>query len=269
LKKRINWVIGFSLFKSKEGLWELPEIVKTYSMKPFLFEPESTILSMLRNDLQSMRMLDIGVGAGRTTSSFAPLALEYVGVDSSKAMIRICRQKYPRYRFEVADAKCMELFKDESFDFVLFSFNGIDCATHEERLKILGEVHRITRNKGLFFFSTHNLNSTWKLYLPKLQRDPLSFVHEPLRIVLMRLVNSGVWQELRTRKSKYLIFNDGAHMFNLKMYYVTPHEQVRQLTDAGFINIKIYSNSDGREIRRHSREIETDNWLYYLCNAVH
>jgi ubiquinone/menaquinone biosynthesis C-methylase UbiE len=269
LKSFINHFLGYSIFKLEENTWELTDIVKEYSTKTFLFEPESAILNMLRTDLPRMRMLDIGVGAGRTTFHFAPLAREYVGIDSSEAMIKTCRQKFPRYSFEVADARNLALFDDGVFDFVLFSFNGIDYVNHEDRLKVLREVHRITRNGGFFYFSAHNLNWVWKLYSLKLQHYPLNLVQEPLRIVFVRLTNRRIWRELRNGSGRYLIFNDGAHMFTLKTYYVSPNEQIKQLFSAGFTNIKIISRSDGKEIHGNSENLRNERWFYWLCNAIH
>jgi hypothetical protein len=69
----------------------------------------------------------------------------------------------------------------------------------------------------------------------------------------------------RTRKQRYMIFNDGAHDFRLRTYYITPTEQIKQLTDYGFSGIKIYG-LDGREITNASSlQNAMDAWLYYLC----
>jgi hypothetical protein len=64
-----------------------------------------------------------------------------------------------------------------------------------------------------------------------------------------------------------MIFNDGAHNFRLKTYYVTPTEQIKQLTELEFSGIKIYGLLDGREIKNDSNLMGSmDGWLYYLCN---
>jgi ubiquinone/menaquinone biosynthesis C-methylase UbiE len=64
-----------------------------------------------------MNMLDIGVGGGRTTKYFFPLAKEYVGIDYSPEMIQACKKKFPELRFEVADVRNLSLFGDGHFDF--------------------------------------------------------------------------------------------------------------------------------------------------------
>ncbi len=66
-----------------------------------------------------MDMLDIGVGGGRTTRHFAPLARTYLGVDYSAAMIARCKREFPSFRFAVADARRLAFAADESYDLVL------------------------------------------------------------------------------------------------------------------------------------------------------
>jgi len=51
---------------------------------------------------------------------------EYIGVDYSAEMIAACCQKFPDLVWQVADARNLEQFADNYFDFILFSFNGID-----------------------------------------------------------------------------------------------------------------------------------------------
>lgn len=69
------------------------------------------------------------------------------------------------------------------------------------------------------------------------------------------------------RDKQYAILNDGAHDFRLRTYYIKPREQIKQLTDLEFTNIKIYGLFDGREIKDSFKlESAMDAWLYYLCN---
>lgn len=124
---KIFWYLAFSMDKNP---WESEDTVREYYAEFYLLKPEETVLNGLRAKLSKMRMLDIGVGAGRTTRYFAPLAKEYIGVDISKNMIRACRRKFRNYpkkiSFEVADARDLSSFRDNYFDFSLFSANGID-----------------------------------------------------------------------------------------------------------------------------------------------
>jgi SAM-dependent methyltransferase len=85
-------------------------------------------------------MLDLGVGTGRTAHAFARRARSHVGVDYAPRMVERCRERIGEsatVRFVEADARMPSMLDDESFDVVMFSFNGIDAVDHEGRLAIL------------------------------------------------------------------------------------------------------------------------------------
>ena len=54
----------------------------------------------------------------------------------------------------------LSMFDSASFDFVLFSYNGIDTMSHVNRLRVFDEVFRLLVSGGLFAFSSHNLESS-------------------------------------------------------------------------------------------------------------
>lgn len=266
----IDEILGPLTYVSNKDTWESEDIVKVYSTHFNLQKPEETILNDLRSKLSDMKMLDIGVGAGRTAHYFAHLTKEYVGIDYSQNMIKMCQQKFRNYSkkisFEVCDATSLcRIFGDSYFDFVLFSFNGLDYMNHEDRLIALREIRRVTKKGGYFCLSTHNLNSAWKVFLFRPSRNPFKLLPEIRRLFLLRLLNKNALKELRNKQ--YTILNDGAHNFRLRTYYIRPREQIKQLTDLGFTNIKIYGLLDGKEIRDPFKlKNATDAWLYYLCN---
>jgi ubiquinone/menaquinone biosynthesis C-methylase UbiE len=88
-----------------------------------LSRAEKSILKRVSARLPSMDMLNLGVGAGRTTKAFASLARKYVGVDFASPMVEACRARYPGLDFRVADARDLTIFPDESFDFPFFGQN--------------------------------------------------------------------------------------------------------------------------------------------------
>ena len=73
--------------------FEAHDIVKNYLTQTYLHKPERTILNLFKNRLKNMRMLDVGIGGGRTTHHFARLVKEYVGIDYSEKMIDACNKK--------------------------------------------------------------------------------------------------------------------------------------------------------------------------------
>src|SRR5208337_5155868 len=93
-------------------------------------------------------VLDLGVGGGRTTPYLAGRASRYVGVDYAPAMVKACQAKFPGLEFRVADAANLSLFPDDSFDVVVFAFNGIDYVLPEEsRRSCFAHVHRVLKAK--------------------------------------------------------------------------------------------------------------------------
>lgn len=123
--------------------YESPDIVALYARPDELQKPEQALLAQIGPALGTMDMLDIGVGGGRTTRHFAPLARTYLGVDYSAAMIARCKLEFPSFRFAVADARRLDFAADESYDLVLFSYNGIDHLDQRERTTALTEMRRL------------------------------------------------------------------------------------------------------------------------------
>lgn len=107
-----------------------------------------------------MRILDLGVGAGRTTPALSALAEEsgrYVGLDYSQKMVSACRRRFPGLEFVQGDASDLSLFGAASFDAVVYSFNGIDCLHPDaKRLDCLAECHRVLAPGGALVLSSHN-----------------------------------------------------------------------------------------------------------------
>ena len=94
----IDKIFRYLAFTVDEKPWDSEDTVRKYYVMCHLHKPEETVLNELRAKLPKMRMLDIGVGAGRTTHHFASLTKkEYVGVDISKNMIKACRRKFRNY----------------------------------------------------------------------------------------------------------------------------------------------------------------------------
>ncbi|MGA3059752.1 MAG: class I SAM-dependent methyltransferase [Candidatus Bathyarchaeia archaeon] len=265
---------GKMLADDNEINYEKEEVVQIISQRAFLFKPERIALNILRNQLPNMKMLDIGIGGGRTTAYFAALTKEYIGIDYSQEMIRTCQRKFKEYPkkiiFARVDARNMTLFRDGEFDFVLFSFNGIDCVDHADRIKILREIQRVTKNRGYFLFSSHNLNSLQGVCSVSLSSKPSKFaqnINEISRLLFLRLTNKCTWKIIRTnpKKLQYVIFNDGSYEFGLELHYIDPEEQLKDLKALGFKNVKVYGMNDDCEVQNPTSS--NDYGLHYFCEV--
>lgn len=143
------------LMDCNKSVYRKPEVVKIYSELDGLDDSEKIFAETFIRPGSSI--LDLGVGCGRTTRDLSSRANYYVGVDYSEEMIKECVKKFPDKKFLTLDASSLNVFKDESFDIVVFSFNGIDYLPNDEsRLSCLSECSRVLRQNGFLFFSSHN-----------------------------------------------------------------------------------------------------------------
>lgn len=256
---------------SNKNVYKKKRIVNIYSSHTELQKPEETILNILKNDLSEMRMLDIGVGGGRTTLHFAKLVKKYVGIDYSEEMIEACRRRFDGYpadiAFQVCDARNLDIFKDNSFDFVLFSFNGIDYVSNKERLAILGEIKRILNPGGFFCFSTHNLQSIHKLFDFRRQLClNVDLLKKIIRWFLIRFIYNKNINVKNLKSAEFAVFNDGAERFGLQTYYIDPLRQIEQLQPY-FKSVRTFLLKSGSEIDKTAlSNSSSEDWIYYLCN---
>ena len=119
---------------------------------------EAAALAAFGDRLDGARVLDLGVGTGRTTALVRERCAEYLGVDVTPEMVQIGKQRFPDADLRVADARDLtSVCPDGAFDFVMFSFNGIDAVDHEGRIAVIDEARRVLAPGGLFLFSSLNI----------------------------------------------------------------------------------------------------------------
>src|SRR5467141_4029943 len=92
---------------------EIKDWINIYAKWEHLFKPEEIILEKLRKQFRTMRMLDIGIGGGRTTAHFAKLTKEYIGIDFDDNMIQACKKRFSdnfkNISFVNCDARSMDI----------------------------------------------------------------------------------------------------------------------------------------------------------------
>jgi len=218
-------------------------------------------------------MLDIGIGTGRTGWTFAPLVNRYVGIDYAPPMTARARQLHsedPNVTIVDGDARDLSGVGGP-FDFVLFSFNGIDAAGHEDRLKMLEQVRSVLKPTGHFLFSSHSVGA---LPLDRHKRRPprrmsskayraYAAFDDLLHARRIDRVNATIdLDDVRRRGWTQLA---RGHRFTVHDYYVDPVFQVGQLREAGLEVVVIY-DLNGREIELPYGG--RDPWLDYLCRPL-
>jgi ubiquinone/menaquinone biosynthesis C-methylase UbiE len=223
-------------------VYEDTDIVAGFAKQSELFPAEKTILDKYGPELRDQPVLDLGVGAGRTTSHLLALTQDYHGVDYAATMVHQCQQRFPKVKFSVCDSRDMSAFRDGQFALVFFSFNGMDYVTPSERLVVLKEVWRIVRPGGLFVFSSHNGDRTIH---SAFHHSNIEWSAHPVKLLrgwYYYLLGWGYY--LRNRKlqvtgSDYAIINDSAHSYRLLTYYISKVNQLKQLVTQGFTDIQM------------------------------
>jgi SAM-dependent methyltransferase len=218
-----------------------PRSVSAFSADDYLEPSLILILLRYRHAIENKPVLDIGVGAGRTTLYLSRFTSDYVGVDYSPAMVTHCRRRFPGVRIELCDASDLGCFRDGSFSFVLFTYCGIDAIGHDARLRALGEITRVLEPGGVCAFSAHNRAFADARSGPHIgfSRNPVTQAANVLRWV-RRARNHARLRTFEFDGPEYAVVNDAAEEYSLLHYYITRDAQRRQLDEAGLGLVEMY-----------------------------
>ena len=110
----------------------------------FVWKLAAAVLELL-DAKPGERILDLGCGTGHLTAKIAETGAHVVGIDRSPEMIRQAKEKYPLLRFEVMDAREIQL--DGNFDAV-FSNAALHWIKEPER--VIAGIRKSLRPGGRF-----------------------------------------------------------------------------------------------------------------------
>ena len=248
--------------------------VEEYRTRTELFPGEQPFLHDLQRR-RARRLLDVGVGAGRTTLHFARLADEYVGIDVSPEMVETCRARFAELRFEVADVRDLSRFANGAFDVVLFSFNGIDTVGGDTtRQRAFTEMRRVCTSGGRLFFSSKNLNQLPEEMRLSVQLRralaadgalPVRLAKGAARFARARALNPSA-DRLLTRGGG-LVADDRHELRMLRHYHVRPDVQLSRMQMLGFSEVEVYGMDGERVLPDQLARVRGD-WLQYLCRST-
>ena len=185
------------------------------------------------------KTLDIGCGYGRTTRPLFEMGLDVTGIDIVENMITAAKADNPQIEFKLMSAAKIE-YPDNFFDYILFSFNGIDFIyPKKRRIKALQEINRVLKPGGTFIVSSHN---KMRLFT--------KFNLHYIEIIFKNLVSGRLFSNyLKARHEEG----------ELITYFSPPFCQKRDFKKAGFQILEIMGKKYNNELLINLFE----GWPYY------
>ncbi len=199
-------------------------------------------------------VLDLGCGGGRVALALHEAGHKVTAVDINGEIIERAAKRFPYINFRQGDA-CTLQFADNTFEAVVFSYNGLDyLRTNTERFCALREIERVLKPDGIFIFSLHNLDY--------LSLGP--FAGGSLRLWLKYLFEYRKEESVQVVEIEYGGFNT---------FYTRTSEVKNILENAGFVLL------DSKGNREHSKKAKIfeaitrkrfvyEPWIYYAAKAT-
>jgi SAM-dependent methyltransferase len=142
-------------FDANRRRFNASEVVSAYAHLTGLMADEELLVE--RYLPAHARVLDLGVGTGRTAPALAARSASYVGIDYAEHMVAVARARHPGLDLRVGDATHLVDFRHRSFDAVVFSYNGLDYLHPDEaRSRALREIRRVLVPGGVLLLARHN-----------------------------------------------------------------------------------------------------------------
>ena len=237
--------------------WSDPLVLRDYQRGDdgYLNAGERAALDLAAAGSSELRVLDIGVGAGRTANLFRGRAASYLGVDYTPQMVDLSRAAHPDLAFAEMDARDLGALETGAFDLVFFSYNGIDSVDPAGRAAAFASAARVLAPGGAFVFSTFNRD--WQGFTRRIDYRRFQFTANPVRLGLrlgLYVTRSaiGLWRKHRNaafeHRGDHTIVLHGAHDFGILVYATTPDQARRQLADAGFAQDCQFLDIDGKPL---------------------
>ena len=116
---------------------------------------------IIRQHVAGKNALDFGCGTGRSTRFLERLGFETIGVDIAPDMVRKAKEIDPKGDYRVIAPDDLEKFPSHTYDLVLSAFTFDNIPTMDEKVRLLGEIRRILKKKGIMI----NLVSSTDIYV--------------------------------------------------------------------------------------------------------
>lgn len=252
------------------SVWASGRVQRIFAHRRGWTDPgESLVMERIAEVARGRSILDIGVGGGRTISYLSSLGGDYVAIDYLDELVQLSRSRFPDARIEVGDARELRQFHEATVDVAVFSFNGIDGVTHEDRPLVFRAVARVLRPGGVFVYSTHNLEHRLAGRAPwhPARWNPHNGVRYVARSFLFLPRSAPNYRRLRHRTARgngWATLVDPAYDFSMVWHYVTLEQGIRELRAAGFTGaLEAYTTAGGRIAP--GEDTSASPWLHFIA----
>ncbi len=197
-------------------------IANSFSQTRFDVWPEYNFLKKYNN---FNKVLDFGCGNGRFSKFFNKN--NYIGIDISKNLIQIAKEKFPDKKFYLFDGLNIP-FEKQTFDFIFSISVFHHIPSKQIRRDVLLEIRRVLKPGGLI------LLSVWKLNFKK---KPLKLVFKNIFFKIIKrskLDFFDIWLPWQGKEKRYI------HIFTKKTFE-------NEIKKAGFMILKSFILKKGKE----------------------
>ena len=227
---------------ASEQFWHLvsPIMFSSQRWKSAANEVED-ILSLLQVE-KGCDVLDLACGPGRHALEFARRGFSVTGVDGAKKFIEDAKEKSASenldVHFEQADMR--EFIKEESFDLVINLFTSFGYfEDKEDDLKVLKNVHRSLRKKGVLFLDLAGKEIIARVFK---ERDWSREDNDTLLVIERQLEQNWSWIVNRW----FIVKNGETKEITFSHRLYSAEELSRLVKEAGFGKVDVYGSLDGR-----------------------
>lgn len=141
------------------------ELFKVWAKKKDFLPIESYFIKKYISDKKG-KIIEAGTGGGRIIFEIEKMGFKNLeAFDFVRKMVDYCnkikKESNSNVNFKVADATKLEVYKNNTFDYLIY-LQQILCFVGKENLSFgLKEAHRIGNENAIFIFSFLNWNSKW------------------------------------------------------------------------------------------------------------
>ena len=192
------------------------------------------ILRVVRPD-RDWRILDLACGEGRHSTFFKDRGFDITGIDLSKTLIDIGREKFPGLKLIECDMRNIP----GSYDMILSLFTSFGYFEEEkEDVKVLSEVYNSLNSGGVFWFDFLNEN-----YVRKNLNDRKT----EKTIDDIKITEEKSIVDNRVNKRIFFLSSAGSREYTESVRLYSKEELTMMLDETGFNIINVFGDYLGND----------------------